>query len=62
MPGLPSVRRASAEAGRRDATVDVERRTVHAGASHLSRDYREAYGRPPAEDATGARKAFAAAG
>jgi AraC-like DNA-binding protein len=29
-------------------------------ASHFSRDYREAYGRPPAEDAAGARQAFAA--
>jgi AraC-like DNA-binding protein len=31
-------------------------------ASHFSRDYREAYGRPPAEDAAGAREGFAAAG
>lgn len=31
-------------------------------ASHFSRDYREAYGRPPAEDAAWAREAFATAG
>ncbi len=31
-------------------------------ASHFSRDYRDAYGQPPAADAAGAREAFAAAG